>query len=58
MKNVENKSFKTRKLTSCIIDLKYVICSRACHTTHQRNKFDIVSDYAHVFVSKQCKQIK
>ena len=57
MKNVAKKSFKIIKLTSCIIDLKWRhLLTRVSH--HTSVKFYIVSKNAHVFVSKQCMQIK
>ena len=57
VKNVANKSFKTIKLTSCVIDLKWrhLLTRMSYHTSV---KFYIVSKHAHVFVSKQCMQIK
>ena len=57
MKNVANKSFKIKKLISSIIDLKLRhLLTRMSH--HTSVKFYIMSKNAHVFVSKQCLQIK
>ena len=57
MKNVANKSFKIIKLTSCIIYLKWRhLLKRVSHRIS--TKFNIVSKNAHVFVTKQCMQIK